>query len=252
MVMPEMKDELSTVETQVARLNTLVIEAVTRTVQTLRTEDQDAAHSIIRADREIDELSAQIEKDAFRILVTQQPLGRSRLRYLTSLSPLTVDLERIADEAQEIAQYVCKIGALSGTASLLKPDENQEREGASVSIKQAMHHEIVVLGQEVLHMLRATVDAYTQRDQDAARFIWAQDSQVDRTAARVRRTILEHLEGTTAQELLAQDAYEVQLLTFLIGIAHQFERIADHCTNICERIVFLIEGDVDMRPTLNA
>lgn len=252
MAILELKDELSTIETQMARLNMLVIAAVMRTVQTLRKEDQEEAHSIIRADREIDELSAQIEKDAFRVLVTQQPLGRSSLRYLTSLSPLTVDLERIADEAQEIAQYVCKIGALSDTASALEPDENQYREGDSVSVKQAMHHEIVVLGQDVLHMVQATLNAYTQRDQGAARFIWAQDCQIDRAAARVRRTILEHLEGTTAQELLAQDAYEVQLLTFLMGIAHQFERIADHCTNICERIVFLIEGDVDMGPILDA
>ncbi|HEY5004886.1 MAG TPA: PhoU domain-containing protein, partial [Ktedonobacteraceae bacterium] len=115
----------------------------------------------------------------------------------------------------------------------------------------AMRHKIVVLGQDVLSMVQATVKAYTQRDQDAARFIWAQDCQIDRSATRVRDAILEQLEGTAAQKLLAQDGHEVQLLTFLLGITYRLERIADHCTNICERIVFLIEGNVDMAPLLN-
>lgn len=120
MIQAELTYELQQANTQMIQLGSLVEQAIHHVSQALSSLNQEQAHRVIRADREIreiDELSDHIEHNAFHVLITQQPFTGHNLRYLTSLSPITIDLERIGDEAEDIAQYICKIGSFPNAAS---------------------------------------------------------------------------------------------------------------------------------------
>jgi phosphate transport system protein len=90
--------------------------------------------------------------------------------------------------------------------------------------------------------------AFTDRNAEAARRLWEEDKMVDRGAYRVRHVVLAMLEGAHAIPALQHDPHMVQRATSLLWIDHELERVADHCTNICERIVFIVQGETDMRP----
>ena len=69
---------------------------------------------------------------------------------------------------------------------------------------------------------------------------------VDRHYYSVRRELMTMLEGVNAIPALQRDPHMMQHVTYLLWVAHELERISDHCTNICERIVFTVEGEMDI------
>ncbi len=109
---------------------------------------------------------------------------------------------------------------------------------------------ILELGREVRSLLQWTMKAFADRDAEAARSLWEQDKTVDQHSYAVRRDVIAMLEGAHAMPVLQHDPHVVQRTTYLLWIAYQLERVADHCTNICERIVFIVEGETDMLSSL--
>jgi phosphate transport system protein len=100
---------LQELDAQVIQLGSLVAQALTKALEAVETRDQDVAGAVVMADTTIDDLHLAIEKHALRILLLQQPLGGRDVRYLTAVPPIAIDLERIGDEAEGIAQDVLRM-----------------------------------------------------------------------------------------------------------------------------------------------
>ena len=92
--------------------------------------------------------------------------------------------------------------------------------------------------------------AFAGRDTEAARRLWEQDKMVDRGSYELRRDLMALLEGVEALPAGQHDHHIVERATCLLWSAHELERAGDHCTNICERIVFIVQGETDIEPPL--
>jgi phosphate transport system protein len=108
---------------------------------------------------------------------------------------------------------------------------------------------ILDLGQEARRVFQGTMEAFAQRDAKAAKYIWEEDDVVDVRYHLVRHDLMAMLAGARAIPALQSDAFILQRATYLLWIAHKLERVADHSGNICERIVFIVEGETSIQRT---
>ncbi len=244
--------ELHELDTQIIRLGSLVDEALGLALEALETGDLAKAGMVIEGDTIIDSLRAAIEEHTIRLLTLQQPLGGRDLRLLTSTLSIAGDLERTGDGAAGIAQILLRMAPLrsSNVPQIevgVRPAESAGEDGqiTEASILNGM----LELGREARRVLQGTMEAFANRDAKAARFIWEEDDVVDVRYHLVRHDLMAMLEGARAIPALQIDARILQRATYLLWIAHKLERMADHCTNVCERIVFIVEGETSMKHT---
>ena len=242
--------ELHELDTQIIHLGSLVDEALGLALEALETGDLAKAGMVIEADAIIDSLRAAIEEHTIRLLTLQQPLGGRDLRLLTSTLSIAGDLERTGDGAAGIAQIILRMAPLrSSNVSQIEVEVSPaESAGEDGQITEAsILNGMLELGREARRVLQGTMEAFANRDAKAARFIWEEDDVVDVRYHLVRHDLMAMLEGARAIPALQNDARILQRATYLLWIAHKLERIADHCTNICERLVFIVEGETSMR-----
>ena len=109
---------------------------------------------------------------------------------------------------------------------------------------------LLELGREAERVLKGTMEAFANRDAKAARYIWEEDDVVDVRYHLVRHDLMALLEGARAIPALQNDARILQRATYLLWLALKLERMGDHCTNVCERIVFIVEGEASMKSPL--
>lgn len=248
-----LEKELHDLDTQMVQLGTLVEHAFAQALEAVETTDQEKARAVVVGDTPIDDLHLRIEEHVFRILSLQQPLGGRDVRYLTSVVPIAVDLERVGDDAEGMAQFTLRIQPLryhDQQAAQPEVTHAEVGKGNEQDPEGAILRSILAVGQQVRQMLQQTVQAFANRDVGAARNLWAQDMVIRRHAARVRRDVMSLMEGPQALATLQHDPHVVQRATYLLWIVYKVERIADHCTNICERIAFFVEGETDIRLAL--
>ncbi len=248
--------ELHDLDAQVTRLGSLVDTALAQALEALETGDQEKAGMVVVSDAPIDDLHLAIEEHTFRVLSLQQPLAGRDLRYLTALVPMAIDLERIGDEAESMAQHVLRMLPLRpvGIPQAGTPVQQEQGE-SSLSEAGGMNDQlpeasilqgILSLGREVRSMLQWTMKAFADRNAEAALTLWEQDTVVDKDSYTVRRDVMAILEGAHLIPPLQSDPHLMQRATYLLWIAYQLERAADHCTNLCERIVFIVQGETNM------
>jgi phosphate transport system protein len=191
----------------------MVETAIARGIQALKNRDLDLAHGIITDDLAINDKRYETEEKCLEIMATQQPLAGD-LRTLVSVLYITVDLERMGDHAEGIA----KIAVMLGDEPTLKP-----------------YIDIPRMAEISIEMLQGSLEAYRDRDTARARVIVNRDDEVDALYDQVYRDLL---------TLMIEDPQTIQRATYLIWAAHNLERIADRVTNICERVVYLVEGKI--------
>ncbi len=242
--------ELHELDAQILRLGSLVDDALGQALEALETGDLAEAGMVIEGDTIIDSLRAAIEEHAIRLLTLQQPLGGRDLRLLTSTLSIAGDLERMGDGAAGIAQIILRMAPLRSTST--SPVEFKVSPGKSGSeagqiTEASILHGMLELGKEARRVLQGTMEAFANSDAKAARYIWEEDDVVDVRYHLVRHDLMAMLEGARAIPALQSDARILQRATYLLWIAHKLERIADHCTNVCERIVFIVEGETRIK-----
>ncbi len=241
--------ELHELDTQIVHLGSLVDEDLGLALEALETGDLAKAGMVIEGDAIVDSLRAAIEEHTIRLLTLQQPLGGRDLRLLTSTLSIAGDLERTGDGAAGIAQILLRMAPLRSTnvpqVKIELIPAGEEGEITEASILNGM----LELGREARRVLQGTMEAFAKRDAEAARFIWEEDDVVDVRYHLVRHDLMAMLEGARAIPALQVDARILQRATYLLWIAHKLERIADHCTNVCERIVFIVEGETSIKHT---
>ena len=207
-------EQIRGLQEDLLRMGDLVDSAIERSIKALAERDTELAREIINADEAINQAQRDIEERCLVLIATQQPLA-SDLRAITAVSSIATELERMGDYAKEIAHTTI----LMGDQPLLKPLIDVPR--------------MAEKGRRLLHQ---QLDAFINRDADMARRLSAEDDKVDGLYDQVYRELL---------FLMMQDPKTISRATHLLWVAHNLERIADRTTNIGERVVFLVTGQVE-------
>ncbi len=248
----QLDKELESLNEQILRLGALVDEELEKSLAALETGDLAASGMVIEGDTIIDSLRAAIEEHAIRLLTLQQPLGGRDLRLLTSALSIAGDLERMGDGSAGIAQIILRMAPLRGNGAsddvkITHSPEASNGNGTDQISESAIVHSMVELGNEARRVLQGTMDAFARRDAKAARYIWEEDYVVDVRYHLLRHDLMALLEGARAIPALQNDSRILQRATYLLWIAHKLERVGDHCSNICERLVFIVEGETNIK-----
>jgi len=205
---------LREIQDDVLVMGSMVEKAISRSIEALKKRDLDMAQEVITDDLKINEKRFKIEEKCIQLIATQQPMA-SDLRSIVSVLNIITEVERIGDHAEGIAKIVVMIG----DEPPLKPLIDVPR-----------------MAEKVNDMLRRSLDAFVDRDADAARKIAAEDDEVDNLYNQVYRELI---------SFMLEDARTITRATRLIWVAHNLERSADRVTNICERVVFTVTGKME-------
>ena len=199
----------------VLRLGAVVEEMLENAMRGLLTQDAELAQRVVRQDDEADALDIEIEQHCLRLLALQQPLSKD-LRTIATIIKIIADLERIGDYSVDIAKTgIRMIGTPFFEPMLTIPE----------------------IGERVLHIVHDTVRAFADRDLDLARRICVHDDDVvDDLHDQIFDDILNLMQ--------ARPETVPQATRFLL-ISRYLERIADHCTNIAERISYMETGHLE-------
>ncbi|SRR5579884_2263802 len=236
--------ELQELDSQIRELGSLVDDALDKALQSLANGDLSLASRVIEADTLIDSLRVTIEEHTIRLLTLQQPLGSRDLRYLTAALSIAGDLERTGDGAEGIAQIILRMAPLKSSSPSVHNDwQNGQQEASEESILQ----DLLTLGQEARRVLQGTMKAFADMDIAAARSIWQDDDVVDVRYHLLRHDLMTLLAGAHAIPALQNDSLILQRATYLLWIAHKLERVGDHASNICERIIFIVNGESNIQ-----
>jgi phosphate transport system protein len=247
--------QLLEIRTGTLKLGTLVATALDLALQALKNRDQALCSQLIKSDSTINDLRFEVEQLTFRTLTLQQPLGGHDLRFLSSIPSIVTDLERIGDNAAGIAKLLLLVTpkhppAKNQTSSdpPAEADGHQKPLPNDAITEDSIVSKLLDLGQEAYRVLQGTMQAFEQNDAHAARKFWQEDDVVDVRYHLVHYDLMTMLTNIHTTPALQQDPLLLQNMTYWFWIAHKLERVGDHCTNICERIVFFIEGTTTIQP----
>jgi phosphate transport system protein len=207
--------ELGDLQNKLLEMGGLVETSIHTTIRALVERDQSLMPTIWQSEERINRLDIEIDEKATRLLALNQPVAKD-LRFLTAAIKINSDLERMGDLVINLAQR---------SISLL----NRPQVRPLVDIPH--------MSKTVESMVRKSLDAFVQRDEELARSVLLSDDEVDDLKNAIYRELLDLIERGEAP---AGPGFD------LIFIAHNLERIADHATNIAEDVLFLIKG-VDVR-----
>jgi len=205
---------LREIQDDVLAMGSMVSKATLRSIDALKNRDLELAQQVITDDKKINQKRFEIEEKCVELIATQQPMA-SDLRIILAVLNIISEVERIGDYAEGIA----KIAIMIGDEPPLKPLIDIPR-----------------MAEQTVAMLRRSLDAFVNRDGEAAKKISAEDDAVDQLYDQVFRELL---------TFMAEDPKTITRATRLIWVAHNLERSADRVTNICERVVFVVTGKME-------
>ena len=206
--------QLSEIQQDMLILAEMVETAIERSIDSLKNRDVELARRVITDDMKINEKRYRIEEECLELMATQQPLA-SDLRTIVAVLHVIVDLERMADHAEGIA----KIAIMLAGEPPLKP-----------------YVDIPRMAEVAIRMLRGSIEAFKQHDVEKARAICDLDDEVDALYDQVYRELLVYM---------LNDPRTIERATHITWVAHNLERIADRVTNICERVVYMVQGKIE-------
>lgn len=212
--MPEhLRREIDRLKKAILTLCALVEEDVRKAGRSVAERDAGLANSIIEKDAVIDHMEIEVEEECLKILALYQPVAVD-LRFIVSVLKINNDLERIGDLAVNIAEQ----------AAYLATQERVE-----------VPFDFPGMAQKVQSMLKRSVDALVNMDSDLARRVCAADDEVD----AIHRDMYTHV-----QNAILRNPEAIDRLIRHLSVSRNFERIADHATNIAEDVVYLVEGEI--------
>lgn len=196
---------------ELVKMGAEVEEAIANSITALKEQNVELAHQVIRSDECIDLHQQSIEDQLIHIIATQNPVA-SDLRQMMSISNIVTDLERMADHAVNISRAVIKISE----EPFIKP---------LIDIPQ--------MAKIVGTMVRKSLNAYITMDTALAKEVAMTDDIVDELYEMVYMELLYKLKDYPEQ---------MTQIVQLLFIGRFLERIADHATNICERVIYMVDG----------
>jgi phosphate transport system protein len=212
--MPQhLEREMIKLKNKMLALCALTEENVQMAVRSLEDRDEKLARSVIERDLAIDREEVEVEEECLKLLALHQPVAID-LRFIVAVLKINNDLERIGDLAGNIAERAL---ALEGQTAVRSPVD------------------LVAMAASVKNMLKSSLDALVNMDEALARRVLSMDDAVDAAHRRMYEGIVERLR---------QEPSKTKVYLNLLSVSRQLERIADHVTNICEDIIYMVAGDI--------
>lgn len=202
--------QLAQLHRELIEMGALCEQVIALSSQALTNRDTALAEKVAPLDHEIDRKERDIENLCLRLLLQQQPVAGD-LRQISAALKMITDMERIGDQADDIAEILlCRAGRPLSAGDTL-------REMARATIR----------------MVSESVDAYVRQDVALAERVIASDDEVDEDFDRIKRRLIDGI---------SSGAEDGESVLDLVMIAKYYERIADHATNIAEWVEFSVTG----------
>ncbi|MDX9871196.1 MAG: phosphate signaling complex protein PhoU [Clostridia bacterium] len=204
-------DSLDSLVQDILRMGSLVEKMLDKSVESLKQQDLQAAQEVLKMEEEIDQAEHVIEQKCLNLIATQQPLAKD-LRRITAGFKIITDLERMADYCEDIAKVTLRIA----DEPLIKPLIDIPR-----------------MSRMAQKMLRDALDSYAHEDVELAHQMCRDDDEVDHIYAQILRELLTYM---------MENPKTITQATSLLFVGRYIERIADHATNIGERVIYQVTG----------
>lgn len=204
--------ELQKLNASLLEMGEMIRMAIGGAVTALLEFDHDKAREIIAYDEQIDRQNREIEQQCYTLLLSQQPVAGD-LRMVSAALKMTTDMERIGDHAADISEIELMLENLPTLSC--------------APIRQ--------MATETSVMLIKSLEAFAQRDEEKANWVIGRDDVVDDLFDTVKSELI---------EAIRQNADNGEAATDLLMAAKYFERIGDHATNIAQRAIFSITGEM--------
>lgn len=213
MLRSEFHADLQKLQDDLLNLGSMVEKATIKAIDALKTRDLALSRQVVEEDDAIDDIRYEIEARCEDLIAKQQPLATD-LRLIIAIMHIVGELERMGDYAEGVA----KISLAMGDQAPLKPLIDIPR-----------------MAQKATSMTRQSLDALVERDVDLAIAVAESDDEVDALYDQIFRELV---------TFMIEDPRTIQRATYLLWVAHDLERIADRATNIAERVVYLVTGEL--------
>jgi phosphate transport system protein len=204
--------ELENLNLELIKMGSLIEESIETSVKALINQDLSLVEKVREYEKEIDSMEKQIESHCLRLLLQQQPVATD-LRLISTALKMITDMERIGDNAEDIAEIAQRF--------------YQKR-----FIKKLVH--IPQMAEATVNMVKKSIDAYVNKDKHLAEEVCKSDDIVDDLFGVVKSELI---------EMIQQDTENGEQAIDLLMIAKYFERIGDHAENIAEWVIFSITGE---------
>ena len=195
------------------RMGAMVEDQINLSIRALLERDTMLAEQVIRQDDAIDAMELEVDAHTIELVAKMQPAAGD-LRFVATLMKITPELERISDLAQDVCERVIELNREPQLKPLI---------------------DIPRLARIAQEMVRQALDAFVRRDAQLARAVIARDDEVDMLTEQSFRELLTYM---------LEDSRNISRAIRLTFVGKYFERIADGATNICEMVVFMVEGKV--------
>jgi phosphate transport system protein len=216
-------EELEALTAELSRMGGLAEVEVGDAIRAIARRDVAIAQGVIGRDARLDEIEADIERRAIRLIALRQPVADDLRRTVAALK-ISMNLERCGDLAKNIAKRALVIAEGDPLTPLTRSIER--------------------MGELVAARLKDVLDAFAARDLDRAKAVWQRDQEVDEHYDSIFRELLTYMMA---------DPRMISSCAHLLFVAKNLERIGDHATNIAEIIQYEITGEpfTDQRPKLD-
>ncbi len=211
--MPVRMNELENLKDMLLKMATLVERSIKKSVRALTERVSSLAEEVIREDQIINTYDVKIDEECIRLLALKQPMGKD-LRFITTAMKITTDLERIADNAVNIAERALELNE----EPLLKP-----------------YIDIPRMREVAQGMVRDSIDAFVNEDKRLAWDVIMRDDEVDDLNEMVLKELM---------FIMTQDPSTVSRAMKISYVSKYLERIADHATNIAEMVIYMVDGRI--------
>ena len=195
------------------RMGAMVEDAINLSIRALLERDSIIAEQVIENDRQVDQMELEIDDHTVELIAKMQPAAID-LRFVATAMKITPELERIADLAQDVCERAIELNREPQLKPLI---------------------DIPRLARAAQEMVRQSLDAFVRGDAALAREVIARDDEVDILTEQSFRELLTYM---------LEDSRNISRAIRLTFVGKYFERMADGATNICEMVVFLVEGKV--------
>jgi phosphate transport system protein len=213
MIRQAFKEQIEELLDDLLLMGQMVSHALDQSIQALVRQDTKLAQRIIDGDSEVNAAQHDIDEKCLVLIATQQPMATD-LRTLLAVTNIAAELERIGDYTEGIAKLALRVAGQPFIKPLI---------------------DIPRMADESRRMLTGVLQAFADQDAEAARRIAASDAVVDSLYGQVFDDL---------QAIMMNDPQTIAQATYLVWVAHNLERIADRTTNIAERIVFVVSGEI--------
>ncbi|MEM3421447.1 MAG: phosphate signaling complex protein PhoU [Candidatus Hadarchaeum sp.] len=211
-VRKRLSEELEELKSMMMEMSSLATASVEKAVGSLAKQDVNLANKVIKEDDKIDALELEIENKCMHLIALQQPMAKD-LRVIGSCLKIITDLERVGDRAADIAQITKQLAG----RPLIKPLVDIPR-----------------MAELAIAMVKDSVRAFKEENSLLAWGLGERDDEVDKLAHQVNRELF---------SFVVEDPKKISDAFRLMFVASFLERIADHATNIAERVIYMERGE---------